>query len=327
VDLSVVICTYNRADRLDRALHSIYEARHLGAYHWELLLVDNRSTDRTADVAAGWTDRLPIRYIYEAEPGLSAARNRALAEAHGRLVAFTDDDVEVDPDWLAAIMRARRCWPTASYLAGRILPSYEGQRPSWMTETCESLLAGVVIRFSPPCCHGRLTPDDPRPMGANLAFDADALRTVGGFRTDLGRNGSSLVGGEEVAVLAKLEQLGHHGIYVPDAIVHHHTPADRLRRWFLVRYFAAVGVAAVRMGHITQTGLLGPPRWMVRKVLSTGLAYAAACAVGRREQWLMRMRSFGYYVGATRELFRRRSEACRRAFRAAHHRHVSPAVQ
>jgi len=304
LDLSVVICTYNRADRLDKALASLSRARPSGADGWELLIVDNRSTDRTAEVAAAWSDHLPIRYLYEPEPGLSAARNRALAEARGRLLAFTDDDVEVDARWLAEIMHARHRWPSASYLAGRIVPAYEPPKPDWLTETCESLLAGVVIRFSPSRGAGTLSPQDPRPMGANLAFDAHALRALGGFRTDLGRNGTSLVGGEEAAVLAELERTGHHGVYVPDAVVHHHTPPDRLRHGFLLRHLTAAGVAAVRMGHGPLPGRWGPPRWIVRKLATTGLAYLAACLTGPPERWVDRMRTFCFYLGATRELLR-----------------------
>ncbi|MBN1344651.1 MAG: glycosyltransferase family 2 protein [Phycisphaerae bacterium] len=304
IDLSVVICTYNRAESLNRALASIHAARIPEGCSWEVLVIDNRSTDHTPRVAGAWSDRLPLRYLYESEPGLSAARNRALVETRGRLLAFTDDDVEVDGAWLAALLAARRCWPTASYLAGQILPAYDYPRPSWLTEQCERMLAGVVVRFSLPRKSGPLTPGEPRPMGANLAFDARRLRDVGGFRTDLGRNGTSLIGGEEVAVLAELERQGSHGVYVPEAIVNHYTPADRLRRAFLVRYFTAVGRAAVRLGEIAPVGRLGPPRWMVRKLVSTGLAYVPSCVAGRPENWIERMRSFGFYLGATWELLR-----------------------
>ncbi len=304
LDLSVVICTRNRADLLDRALGSIHHAHAPAQSRWELLVVDNGSTDRTTDVALSWADRLPLRYLYELEPGLSAARNRAMSEARGRLLVFTDDDVEVDPDWLIAMERARRRWPEAGYLAGRIVPSYEGGRPAWLTDACESLLAGVVIRYSPERGPGPLPPDAPRPMGANLAFDADALRGVGGFRTDLGRKGTSLVGGEEVAVLDALERAGLHGAYVPGAVVYHHTPRDRLGWEFLHRYFIGVGVAAVRMGHVGGRGRLGPPRWMLRKLLSTGLRYLYARLTGPLERRIERMRSLGFYRGATRELLR-----------------------
>lgn len=304
LDLSVVVCTYNRADLLARTLASIARAEQPGDRTWELLVVDNRSTDHTVDVVADWSDRLPIRYLYEPEPGLSAARNRAVAEARGRLMAFTDDDVEVDTAWLCELATARRAYPTAAYLAGKILPSYENTRPRWMTEACEALLAGVVIKYSPRRQAGVLSAGESRPMGANLAFDTEALRAIGGFRTDLGRNGSSLVGGEEVAAMIELERRGHHGVYVPGAIVHHLTPVSRLRRGFLFRYFTAVGIAAVRMGQVEPANRIGPPRWMPRKLLGTGLALAWSCLTGPGEDWIRRMRGFGFYLGAIWELLR-----------------------
>lgn len=276
---------------------------------WELLLVDNRSTDRTRAVALAWSDRLPLRYLYEPQPGLSAARNRGLAEARGRLALFTDDDVRVDADWLIAMADARRRWPTASFLAGKIVPAYEGDRPSWLTEECESLLAGVVVRFSLPRETGPMDLEGPWPMGANLAFDAQILRSVSGFRTDLGRNGPSLIGGEEAAVLAELQRTERQGVYVADAVVHHHTPAARLRRRFLLRHLTANGRGAVRMGQLRPSGFLGMPRWMLRKLVTTGLTFLPTWLVGRHERWIERMKSFCFYLGASWELLRNASVA------------------
>ncbi len=304
-DLSVIICTHNRADSLDRTLRSIDRAVRPRGCRWELLIVDNRSADRTPAVASAWTERLPLQYVYEPEPGLSAARNRGVAEARGRLLAFTDDDVEVDPGWLTSLVAARDQWPKAGYLAGRILPAYEPPLPRWWDHACESLLSGVVVRFSPERNGGLLLPSDPRPMGANLAFDAAALRAVGGFRKDLGRRGASLVGGEEVAVMAALERAGFVGVYVPEAVVHHHTPTDRLRQMTLLRYFTAVGIAAVRMGTFSPANRLGPPRWWPAKVIASGFGFVRDRSTQPAARWLTSMRTFCFYVGAGIELLRK----------------------
>ncbi len=301
-ELSVVICTHNRAAMLDDALESIARMHVPPRLRWELLVVDNASTDHTANVVTAWKDRLPLRYVHEAEPGLSAARNRALRDVQAEWIVFTDDDVRVDGEWLTALAKACRCWPQASYLAGRILPTYEPDRPAWLTPSCEALLAGVVVRFAPDADAGPLSAALPRPMGANLAFRAEALRAIGGFRTDLGRNGVSLIGGEEVAVLAALERADHHGVYVPDAVVHHRTSTDRLSRRFLARYFAAVGVVAVRTGQIRPTGVLGPPRWMFPKLLRTAWASLPFWVLPPRESTLRRMRSYCFYRGVIKEL-------------------------
>jgi GT2 family glycosyltransferase len=304
VEVSLAICTYNRAASLDRTLASIHRALRPEGLRWEVLVIDNRSTDRTPAVAREWAGRLPLRYRHESEPGLSAARNRAIAEANGRRLIFTDDDVEVDAGWLTALHDAMRRWPDAGYLAGTILPVYQQAMPAWWTPGCESLLAGVVVCFAPPFEARTLTPADPRPMGANLAFDTAALRAVGGFRTDLGRRGASLMGGEEVAVLAEMERAGLHGVYVPEAVVYHYTPPDRLTQRALLRYFIAVGMAAVRMGNVTPSSRLGPPRWMVPKLLKTGLAFLRDRLTRPPEQWIGRMRTFCFYLGAGLELLR-----------------------
>lgn len=305
LDLSVIICTHNRASLLDRALASLARADKPVRCRWEVLLVDNGSTDATPDVTRCWKGPLPLRYVFEPELGLSAARNRAVVEARGRLLLFTDDDVEVDRSWLRAMMDARRRWPSAGYLAGTILPRFERKPPDWLDDTCRRLLSGVLVRFSLPRDAGPLTAREPRPMGANLAFDAAALRAIGGFRTDLGRKGPGLVGGEEVAVLDALDHRHAGGVYVPQAVVHHYTPAKRLTHKFLLRYFIGVGMAAVRMGSLEGTGPLGPPAWMLRKAGSTGLAYLWRSLTGPAEAWIQRMRTFGYYFGACRELFAR----------------------
>ncbi len=306
LDLSVIICTYNRAKLLDRALASIARATPPEGCRWEVLLVDNGSTDATQDVTRCWKGPLPLRVVLEPETGLSAARNRAMAEARGRMLLFTDDDVDVAPDWLQAMMDARRRWPSAAYLAGTILPAFELPPPTWLNEACQRLLSGVLVRFSLPRSAGPLTGREPRPMGANLAFDARALRDVGGFRTDLGRKGQGLIGGEEVAVLDALDRRNAGGIYVPQAVVRHHTPAKRLTHWFLLRYFIAVGTAAVRMGSLEDRGRLGPPAWMLRKTVTSALAYARTSLTGPADEWIRRMKVFGYYLGACRELIAER---------------------
>lgn len=303
-DLSVVICTRNRAASLERTLASLARADRPDASSWEVLVVDNGSTDPTPAVISTWTDRLPLRYLFEPTPGLSAARNRAMTEARGGLLIFTDDDVEVDRGWLTALADARRRQPTAGYLAGRILPVYDDPVPSWWTDGCERLLAGVVVRFAPRRAEGLLTPEDPRPMGANLAIDAAALRTVGGFRTDLGRRGACLIGGEEVAVLIAMERAGLRGVYVPAAVVYHHTPVGRLSDLSLLRYFMGVGAAAVRMGHFPAANRFGPPRWIAPKLVRTGLAYLRHRPTGPAETWIEPMRTFGFYLGAGLERLR-----------------------
>ncbi len=304
IDLTVAICTHNRAALLDLTLSSLYHADPADACRWEIVIVDNRSTDRTRAVVDEWRTRLPLRYVYEAESGLSAARNRAMAEAQSEWILFTDDDVVVDAGWLTATRDALRRWPQAGYIAGRILPIYDRALPEWWTPRCESLLAGVTVRYTPDLPEGPLPAGTPRPMGANLAFHLATLRSIGGFRTDLGRRGASLVGGEEVAVIRRIEEQGRSGVYAPLSLVHHRTPIERLCESALMRYFAGVGIAAVRTGDFPPASRLGPPRWVLPRILLSGLTYLKMRLSRPADEWIESVRTLGYYAGAAYELLR-----------------------
>src|SRR4051812_25892690 len=118
---SVAICTRNRAASLRRTLASIAAAAQPHA-DWETIVVDNGSTDDTADVASSFDERLPIRVVHEAEAGLSRARNAAVRVAQGEYIVWTDDDCVVDARWLTAYVDAFDRWPSAAVFGGPIVP-------------------------------------------------------------------------------------------------------------------------------------------------------------------------------------------------------------
>src|SRR5262245_58021394 len=101
-DITVLICTRNRAAQLGHALSSAARMDAPPGVRWELVVVDNGSTDETEQVALGYSDRLPVRLVREETPGLSHARNRGVSEARGRYICWTDDDIVLDRNWLAA---------------------------------------------------------------------------------------------------------------------------------------------------------------------------------------------------------------------------------
>jgi len=110
VEVTAIICTRNRATQLSQVLES---ASHLvvpPGLSWEFIVVDNGSSDNTADVVRRYAGRLPLRIVREEIPGLSNARNRGVAEARGDYICWTDDDVRLDPNWLAAYAAALRAF-------------------------------------------------------------------------------------------------------------------------------------------------------------------------------------------------------------------------
>src|SRR5262249_48517636 len=122
--ISLCICTYNRSRSLNETLNSVRGLQSLEAL-LEILIIDNNSTDDTADIVETFAPELPIRRVVELSQGLSHARNRAIAEFRGELLLFTDDDVLLDPDWLTAYALAASKFPRAQFFGGRILPQWE----------------------------------------------------------------------------------------------------------------------------------------------------------------------------------------------------------
>src|SRR5687768_7630800 len=131
MEFSIIIPTYNRADELRQTIRSI--ARLTVAGEWELLIVDNKSTDHTRAVVEQESAAFPatLRYLFEPEQGRYAAINTGIRAAQGDIIATTDDDARVEPDWLtraAAGLDAIGC----DYVGGKVLPIWKAARPAWL---------------------------------------------------------------------------------------------------------------------------------------------------------------------------------------------------
>jgi glucosyl-dolichyl phosphate glucuronosyltransferase len=231
--ISVVICTHNRAACLTQSIASVLEQS--GDADYELIVVDNGSTDRTAEVADGYARSGRLRYVHDPVSGLSHARNTGRQLARGRYIAFLDDDAIAMPGWLGSIPAAFATTPTAGVVGGCVEPIWESSRPRWLSD---DLVRGLsVVHWSD---EPRLLHDISREwlVGANIAFDAKVLDELGGFDTALGRSGHRLLSGEEVVLQRRAIARGFDCVYFPAMRVHHRISAARLRKaWFRRRYF------------------------------------------------------------------------------------------
>src|SRR5947209_7995559 len=129
---TVAICTWNRASLLARTLEQLTRVEH-PAGAWEVLVVNNDSTDDTERVLDSFADGLPLRRAFEPRAGLSHARNTAVGVATGDYIVWTDDDVLVSAGWLDAYRRAVERWPEAAVFGGPVRPRFEGTPPPWMS--------------------------------------------------------------------------------------------------------------------------------------------------------------------------------------------------
>jgi glucosyl-dolichyl phosphate glucuronosyltransferase len=239
ITLSVAICTRNRAGMLAQTLDAMASGLRLPAgVGWELLVVDNGSTDDTDRVLDAFAVRLPIRRLFEPEQGLSRARNLAVCHARGDYVIWTDDDVLVDPDWLEAYHDAFLRRPEAAVFGGVIEPCFPGGIPAWLEKGWAHVQGAYAVRDLGPqevlLAPGRL------PYGANMAVRMDEQRRYL-YDVNLGYSGDDRMGGEDTAVLGAILADGGTGWWVPGSRVKHVIPHDRTTLEYLQAYFFGLG--------------------------------------------------------------------------------------
>jgi glycosyltransferase involved in cell wall biosynthesis len=254
--ISVAICTWNRADLLDRTLTEMEQLKVPTGVDWELLVVNNNCSDQTDQILARHADRLPLKRLFEPQQGKSHALNAAISAVHGDLILWTDDDVLVDPGWLAAYATAARELPEAVYFGGPIEPWFEADPPDWLTEAWPKIADAYAFRD---------LGDSPFPIvrdtllnGANFAIRADVQRAYP-YDTRLGRVGASEVRGEETSLLLRLIDANHTGYWYPAARVRHFIPHARMTLDYIRRYYFGIGQTVAVTDAVAKPS--GTPPW------------------------------------------------------------------
>lgn len=261
LDATVLIATYNRAALLHETLESLARMRVREGRTWELIVVDNNSSDDTRAVVERWAPNFPVplRYVFEGRQGRSSALNTGITVARGRVLAFTDDDVQVAAGWLDAACDALGSEDaTLAYAGGPVRPIWEAPPPPWLDPVRGDLWGTIAIQD-----HGQesFVYEERRrvPLGANMATRREFFETVGSFQADLGRSSGNIVLGQEVPeLLMRARQAGLRGLYVPAMEVHHHVPARRLTPAYFRKWWFGKGVsraALERMQPVTENGV------------------------------------------------------------------------
>jgi glycosyltransferase involved in cell wall biosynthesis len=284
----VVLCTWNRADLLDGALAALVAQRPSPVH--EIVVVDNNTTDTTAEIVRGYAARHPqLRYVFERAPGLSHARNAGVRATCGPIVAFTDDDVRVPPDWVETIDAVSRRYPDAGCFGGPVLPQWTGPVPCWLTEEQWSAL-GVQNHSGQP-----FRADEDHPVcliGANLVIRRQVLEAVGPFDPAVQRVGNGIGSTEDHEYHRRIWAAGHHGVYDPALRVGAVVTDDRLAKKYHRKWHFGHGRHIARM-HLpdmerSRLRLLGVPVHLLRQAavdLKQGMAGLArrdeVCAFDR----------------------------------------------
>jgi GT2 family glycosyltransferase len=236
---SIVIATYNRAADLRETLGSL--ASISTPHQWEVVVVDNNSSDATRDVVAtcAATFPVPLQYVFERVQGRSAALNTGIAVANGDILVTTDDDVRVDPDWLdraGDALDRLQC----DYIGGRVLPIWGGPRPRWLSDRSGPHWAVIALLDYGPEPFELTTR---MPLGVNMAFRREVFDRVGGWNPGIGRKAGTLLGQEVREWCIRARKAHVRGYYVPELAVRHVIPAERLHKLYFRRWFYWRGIS------------------------------------------------------------------------------------
>ena len=280
-EVSVVLCTYNRSTVLENALDALIHQADAPPY--EVVVVDNNSSDATSDVIARFASGGIVRYAFEPRQGLSHARNRGVATASANILAFTDDDVRVEPTWVRSIATAFAEHPDVDMVGGKVAPEWEAEPPAWLAQAGYAPLALVDYGDQP----FRIMPSQLRCLiGANVAVRRRAVERLHGFSTELQRVGDGIGSTEDHDFQMRLLNGGAAALYDPRIAARAVVPRQRLSKRYHRAWHRGHGrfFALMRDPAFERSGLgtvLGVPAHVYRSALREVAAWAASLATGR----------------------------------------------
>jgi glucosyl-dolichyl phosphate glucuronosyltransferase len=293
MNITLILCTYNRCQSLATALESVADSQLPDSVSWEVLVVDNNSKDETRNVVENLSQRHPgrFRYLFETQQGKSNALNAGIREARGEILAFMDDDVIADAQWLQNL--------TAVFLnadvagaGGRVLPERNFAPPVWLSLKGRYALAPLAI-FDLGPEPGELTE---APFGTNMAYRREVFERLGGFRTDLGPRPGSEARGEDTDFGDRALASGQRLWYEPSAIVYHSLPAHRLKKEYFLAWWhdkAQTDLRTVGLPREASLQIAGVPLHLFRRLTNWTLQWITAVSPARRfscklKVWMIR---------------------------------------
>ena len=270
--LSIIICSFNRASYIEAAFDSLYN-QSSGLESFETIIVDNNSTDNTADVFKNWRASHAngsFTYLTETKQGASFARNTGAAKAKGQWLCFMDDDAIANTNYVENILNHIETKPDAIGFGGRIIPKYIPEEPKWMSYYVSSLVGN--FDYAPTACafeHGNY------PLESNMIVRKDIYDSIGGFNTELpGVVGTLRIGGEGKELFYKILALGHTIYYDPTICVHHVVEVKKLTSEYMYRVASGIG-----RGEQTRTKAISNGAY-IKKIIEYIFKLGAAVILG-----------------------------------------------
>lgn len=235
MNVSIIICTYNRFELLQKSLASIVRLNIPVGIIWELIVVDNNSSDSTRRAVQVFVEqgKLPLRYIFEKNQGLSNARNRGIEESTGEILAFIDDDVILPSDWLEQVINAFTLYDV-DVISGKVILDFEKPLPAWLDYDLQQCFGAFdhgdeVVIFKNPY-------DGMVGIGANICFKRSIFHSIGMFDIFSGRNGKKLLMGEETELIRRVMDRGGKCVYFPKMYLYHIAGEEKISKKYVLEW-------------------------------------------------------------------------------------------
>ena len=303
MDFTVIICTYNRSGNLPSCLAALAAQAGVNGIDWEVLVVDNNSSDDTPQVVADLSRELPIklRYAREVQQGLNFARNHGVSNSEGTHFTFVDDDIHVSPQWLAALHRAFG-ETDADAIGGRIHLDPSIELPPWVAPGSET--AGFLGYQDFGDQPFRMDGKSRYPFGGNMSFHRRVVERIGLFDPKLGRKGEGrkrgeLFKGAETDYFHRLAARGDTRIfYEPGAIVFHRVQPHQLRqRYFLTIHFNAGYQRAFYDARELRRRMFGVPLFLYAQLTRAVGRYLGLLVTRGPSQAFRQLMTVGHFLG------------------------------
>jgi glycosyltransferase involved in cell wall biosynthesis len=280
--ISVVVCTYNRADKLRNVLYDLDRLTIPQGVSCEVVVVDNNSQDDTPAVVEEFVKKRRgfFRYMFQPWPGKSRALNTGISVAQGDVIAFTDDDVCVDSEWLVEIKRAFELYDCIG-IGGKIVPVWNCEKPQWLEEDGPYGLYAAIVRMD----LGNEVVELRSPaFGANMAFRRTAINRFGSFRENLGPNPDNLIRNEDSEFCNRVMSAGEKIMYVPKAVVYHPVDEQRVKKQYFQKWYFDYGRSLARRAQPKKNavGYLGVPRYLIRMLVEQTIRWVFSVSPRRR---------------------------------------------
>jgi len=266
--ISIIVSTYNRSKSLEKVIKNILSLKYDGSFNYEIIIVDNNSKDNTKEIVESYflkSNRL--RYIFEPKQGVSNARNAGINSAKGEILAFTDDDVIINEDWLQNIVNFSKNHDFDA-LGGKVIAMYPKETPQWIKD-CKDILCGPIVSHdygdSVQSYNNSMLPF----IGANMIIKHKTLDEIGCFNILIGLGHGTM--GEDSEIFRRLQINNKKIIYNPDIIIFHPVDTDRMNLKYFAKWHMAQGKYLtsknIENNNINFVYLFGAPRYLFREAI------------------------------------------------------------